>query len=217
MTSQPIATGDGERALSEVAATRLRGLMAEQRMTQLDVARTLNLSRSGVSDRLTGVKPVNLDELPALASLLGTSIDYLLGLTNDRSPRRGTPGGGSLFVMPERTSGFTGALRACRDSNPKPSVMESARRAARWLLGRVIPARRRRAALLAFHTDHPLAVRDESIGRTSLRLVADAVEGAASDEQPAARIPAGHHPSCPAAHDTRSTCVGCGPHLSVVA
>lgn len=110
---------DGDAALSEVVATRIRGLMAEKRLTQLEVSQALNVSRSGVSDRLNGVKPVNLNELPALAHLLDTSIDYLLGLTNDRSPRRAAaPGGGSMFVLPERTSGL---LRACRDSNPKPS------------------------------------------------------------------------------------------------
>jgi transcriptional regulator with XRE-family HTH domain len=120
MTTAPITPDDGA-ALSDVVATRIRGLMAEKRLTQADVSRALNVGRSGVSDRLTGVKPVNLNELPALAELLGTSIDYLLGLTNDRSPRRATAGGGSMFVLPERTSGLSSALRACRDSNPKPS------------------------------------------------------------------------------------------------
>ncbi len=72
-----------------------------------------------MSDRETGVKPVPVDELPAFAEALGTSVAYLMGLTDDRSrpledaaaealrttrgrndeaPGRRAAGGGSLFM-----------------------------------------------------------------------------------------------------------------------
>ena len=104
--------------LSSIAGARIRGLRSELRLNQLELAQMVGLSRTGVSERESGVKPVNLDELPAFAAALGESIEYLIGLTDARNPRiRTAPGGGSMFVMPERAIG----LRACRDSNPKPS------------------------------------------------------------------------------------------------
>ncbi|WP_366145761.1 helix-turn-helix transcriptional regulator [Nocardioides sp.] len=105
------------RSLSSVAAARIRGLRAEAGLNQTQLARQVGLSRTAVSDREAGIKPVNVDELPAFADVLGTSIEYLLGLTNDRSPRRVAPGGGSMFAVSEGRD----QLRARRDSNPKPS------------------------------------------------------------------------------------------------
>lgn len=70
--------------LSEVAATRVRGLMAEHRMNQDGLSLVLGVSRTAVSDRLRRVKDIDLDELPVLASAFGVSIEYLLGLTDVR-------------------------------------------------------------------------------------------------------------------------------------
>lgn len=72
--------------------------MAGQRLTQADVARVLHVSRSGVSDRLGGSKDFDIKELPALAELLGVSIAYLLGLTNDRSPGRVAGASGEVYT-----------------------------------------------------------------------------------------------------------------------
>lgn len=79
-----IAASYGDELLSEIAATRVRGLMAEKRMNQADIARVLGVSRSGVSDRINGVKPINLNELQPLSAALGVSVAYLIGLTDDR-------------------------------------------------------------------------------------------------------------------------------------
>jgi transcriptional regulator with XRE-family HTH domain len=115
------SAAEGYPSLSHTAAGRIRGLRAELGLNQTKLALRVGMTRTALSDREAGVKPVNVDELPAFADALGTSIEYLLGLTNDRSPRRIAPSGGSMFVMPERTTGLSAALRACRDSNPKPS------------------------------------------------------------------------------------------------
>jgi transcriptional regulator with XRE-family HTH domain len=91
------AAEGSEVLLSSTAAGRIRGLRAEAGMNQSQLALRVGLSRTAVSDREAGVKPVNVDELPAFAAVLGTSIEYLLGLTNDRSPRP-LPGEGSDLV-----------------------------------------------------------------------------------------------------------------------
>lgn len=109
MTAQPIIGLD----LADLVARRVRGLLGEHRMTQADLSRVLGISQASMSDRLRGVKDFDLNELPALAGTLQVSVEYLLGLTDERSPRQ---------TMSDE--GF-GTLRARRDSNPKPSDLES--------------------------------------------------------------------------------------------
>jgi transcriptional regulator with XRE-family HTH domain len=107
--------------LSQIVAARIRGLRAELNWNQADLGHAAGLSRANITDRESGRKAVNVDELPALASALGTSVGYLMGLTNDRSR-----------PLEEAASG---ALRACRDSNPKPSDLYPASARARRVWG----------------------------------------------------------------------------------
>jgi predicted XRE-type DNA-binding protein len=102
-----------ESGLAGVVAARVRGLLAEQSMKQGDLAKVMDLSQASVSDRLRGVKRFDLNELPVLTAAFGVSVEYLLGLTDDRSPRRSAPGGGSLFVMDE-----SGTASGTRTPNP---------------------------------------------------------------------------------------------------
>ena len=99
--------------LSAVVAKRVRGLMAELELTQLDLVPLLGISNSGISKRVRGQMQFGLDELPQVATALGTSIEYLLGLTDERSPRRSVPGGGSLFLPWE-----SGTPSGTRTPNP---------------------------------------------------------------------------------------------------
>ncbi|WP_460787072.1 helix-turn-helix domain-containing protein [Nocardioides maradonensis] len=108
-TISGMTTAMTERPLtfSEIASSRIRGLRAERNWNQAELALRVGLSRPALSDRESGRKPVNLDELPAFAEALNCSVAYLMGLENDRSrPLEGAA---------------ADALRACRDSNPKPS------------------------------------------------------------------------------------------------
>ena len=50
---------------------KIRGRMAERRITQQDVARALDLAPATVSQKLSRVRPMNLDEAEKLATLLG--------------------------------------------------------------------------------------------------------------------------------------------------
>ncbi|MFD1250356.1 helix-turn-helix domain-containing protein [Nocardioides ginsengisoli] len=96
-------------SLSRIAGRRIRGLRSELGLSQRKLVLQLGgiVSPSGLSDREAGIKPVPLDELPLFADALGTSVAYLMGLVDDRS--RPLEGAASEY------------LRACRDSNPKPS------------------------------------------------------------------------------------------------
>lgn len=52
---------------------KVRGRMAEMRITQQDVARGLGLSPATVSQKLNRVRPMNLDEAERLAIMLRIS------------------------------------------------------------------------------------------------------------------------------------------------
>lgn len=87
--------------LASTVARRVRGLLGEYQMKQAELAMRLGLSTTAMSHRLSGNKDFDLVELPALAAALEVSIEYLLGLADERSPRRTAPGGGSTFVLDE--------------------------------------------------------------------------------------------------------------------
>jgi transcriptional regulator with XRE-family HTH domain len=81
--------------LAAHVARRVRGLMGEHQVRQTDLAKMLGVSQSAASDRLRGVTDFPINELPVLAAEFSTSIEYLLGLTDDRSPGQGIPAGAS--------------------------------------------------------------------------------------------------------------------------
>ena len=65
---------------------RLRDLREDRDLTQTQVANMLGMSQTGYSKYETGENDVPTAVLIKLARFYGTSIDYLLGETND--PRR---------------------------------------------------------------------------------------------------------------------------------
>lgn len=71
--------------LSTIAGDRIRGRRAELRMSQKELGLRVGLSGPAISERETGVKPANLDELPLFGRALGVSVAYLMGFTDDRS------------------------------------------------------------------------------------------------------------------------------------
>lgn len=110
---------------------RVRGLMAEQRMKGRDLAKALAISPTAFSRRSTGELPFSLDEIEQLAELLGSTEAYLLGFTDERSPR------------PASGRGLLGDQYAMRDLNPQPA--DSSLRTVSTRLADVIafPAQRR--------------------------------------------------------------------------
>ncbi len=67
---------------------RLRELRDEKDLTQTEIAKMLGMSQTGYSKYETGENDIPTDVLIKLARFYNTSIDYLLGQTdNKRKPR----------------------------------------------------------------------------------------------------------------------------------
>ena len=66
--------------------TRIRDLREDRDLTQTQLARQLNMSQTGYSKYETGENDIPTPILIKLANLYGTSIDYLLGQTDN--PKR---------------------------------------------------------------------------------------------------------------------------------
>jgi transcriptional regulator with XRE-family HTH domain len=120
MTIQQLGA-DVHESRGAVISRRLRELMAGRRLHGKDMAHVLDMSQPAFSRRLIGELEFTPSQIERIASVLQVNEAYLYGFTDDRSPRQTVSGGGSMFVLPERTTGLSAALRACRDSNPKPS------------------------------------------------------------------------------------------------
>lgn len=65
---------------------RLRDLREDCDMSQKELAKLLNMSQTGYSKYETGENDVPTRILLRLAELYGTSVDYLLGKTDERQP-----------------------------------------------------------------------------------------------------------------------------------
>ena len=63
---------------------RIRDLREDKDMTQTQVAKLLGMSQTGYSKYETGENDIPTTVLIKLAELHNTSIDYLLGQTNQR-------------------------------------------------------------------------------------------------------------------------------------
>ena len=103
---------DGQRGetLNAAVARRLRGKLAEHRISASEVARKIGMTQAAVSRRTTGQTPIDLNELQAICDV--TSIDMHFLLTGE-SPHPAGPNGGECAV---------------RDLNPEPADLDAARR-----------------------------------------------------------------------------------------
>ncbi len=63
---------------------RIRDLREDHDMTQAQLARILGMSQTGYSKYETGENDIPTQILIKLADLYGTSIDYMLGRTEER-------------------------------------------------------------------------------------------------------------------------------------
>lgn len=66
--------------------SRIREFREDKNMTQTYIARYLGMSQTGYSKYETGENDIPTPVLIALAQLHHTSIDYLLGLTDESKP-----------------------------------------------------------------------------------------------------------------------------------
>ena len=64
---------------------RIRDLREDNDLTQKEIAEILGMSQTGYSKYETGENDIPTEVLIKLAEYYHTSIDYLLGLTDDRT------------------------------------------------------------------------------------------------------------------------------------
>ena len=65
---------------------RIRDLREDRDLTQQQVANYLNIKQNTYSQYETGSRQIPVEVLIALAELYQTSTDYLLGITDSRTP-----------------------------------------------------------------------------------------------------------------------------------
>lgn len=63
---------------------RIRNLREDRDLTQTDIAKHLGMSQTGYSKYVTGENDIPTQILIKLADFYDTSVDYLLGRTDDR-------------------------------------------------------------------------------------------------------------------------------------
>ena len=65
---------------------RIRDLREDMDLTQAKLAKMIGMSQTGYSKYETGENDIPTNILIKLARLYGTSVDYLLGLTDEKKP-----------------------------------------------------------------------------------------------------------------------------------
>ena len=65
---------------------RLKEIREDKDLKQSDIAKILKTSQKQISFYETGVRVIPIEKLDILANYYNTSIDYLVGRTNERKP-----------------------------------------------------------------------------------------------------------------------------------
>lgn len=67
-------------------AVRLRDLREDNDLTQTHIAKLLNIKQNTYSQYESGVRQIPIDALVKLCEFYNTSVDYIIGLTNEKRP-----------------------------------------------------------------------------------------------------------------------------------
>ena len=70
----------------DIRYERLKGLREDKDLLQKDIAKVLNVTQVAYSCHEIGRRQIPVDALIKLALFYNTSVDYLLGLTDERKP-----------------------------------------------------------------------------------------------------------------------------------
>ncbi|MFB9703341.1 helix-turn-helix domain-containing protein [Rhodococcus aetherivorans] len=99
MTKLSVLPRDDQRETRRQAiARRLRGKLGERRMSQTRLSELSGINSSGLSRRLNGLMPFDIDELEVICYILEVDLDEILtGIANPRHP--GGDGGSSVVRM----------------------------------------------------------------------------------------------------------------------
>ncbi len=65
---------------------RLKEIREDKDLKQIDIAKVLKTSQKQVSLYENGIRVIPIEKLDILANYYNTSIDYLVGRTNERKP-----------------------------------------------------------------------------------------------------------------------------------
>lgn len=65
---------------------RIRDLREDHDLTQKEIGEAIGMSQTGYSKYETGENEISIPVLIALANYYQTSVDYLLGLTDEKAP-----------------------------------------------------------------------------------------------------------------------------------
>lgn len=81
----------GGEPLHEAAARRLRGVLAEMRLSQKDLAQHTGWGRAYLYRRLTGETPLDVADLEAIQTATGISAAYLVSGDEPKAVSSGKP------------------------------------------------------------------------------------------------------------------------------
>ena len=65
---------------------RLRDLREDNDLTQTHIAKSLNIKQNTYSQYESGVRQIPIDTIVKLCKFYNTSVDYIIGLTNEKRP-----------------------------------------------------------------------------------------------------------------------------------
>ena len=65
---------------------RIRDLREDNDLTQKDISKVVNVTQAQYSRYESGIYELSYDGLIKLAQFYNTSIDYILGITNEKKP-----------------------------------------------------------------------------------------------------------------------------------
>lgn len=74
--------------IKKVIGTRINAALARCDMLQKDLAKILEVTDNTISYYCKGKRTPQIEQLPKIAEVLNTTVDYLLGITNDPNPQR---------------------------------------------------------------------------------------------------------------------------------
>lgn len=88
-TLPPVAISDDERAFFTQLGARITRLRKEQGITQVQLAELLSVSQQTITAYESGRRRVPISHLPRLATLLGASVEALIGHQTKAANKRG--------------------------------------------------------------------------------------------------------------------------------
>ena len=73
--------------MQNVIGTRIKHLRTQAGMTQRELAEKMNIGKSTLSQYELGDRSPGIDMQQKFAKIFGVSLDFLVGLTDDRAPK----------------------------------------------------------------------------------------------------------------------------------